>query len=88
MTRIFVAIATIGRAGLVRQTVGLLADQTRPADGIIVVGAGEADVAGVADLRGDPEVILSARGLCRQRNAALDHVAGRADVVVFSTTIS
>lgn len=83
MTRIFVAIATVGRAELVRRTVDLLADQIRPADGIVVVGSAESDVAGVGEVRGEPEVTISERGFCRQRNAALDHIGDRADVVVF-----
>lgn len=83
MIRIFVGIATVGRPDLVRRTVDILADQTRAADGIVVAGAAAADVAGVAAARGGPEVILSERGLCRQRNALLDHIGERADAVVF-----
>lgn len=81
--RIFVAVATIGRPDLVRRTIELLDLQTRRPDGIVVAGASEGDVAGVADVRGRPEVIVARRGLCRQRNAALDHIGDRADVVVF-----
>lgn len=83
MSRLFVAIATVGRADLVRRTSDLLADQTRAPDGVVVVGADPADVAGVEQARGDPEIILSERGLCRQRNRALAAIAGRADIVVF-----
>lgn len=81
--RIFVAIATIGRAELVRRTVDLLADQTRPPDGVVVATVTEQDVAGIEQARGAPEVVFSAKGLCRQRNRALSALAGRADVVIF-----
>ena len=81
--RIFVVVATIGRAELVRRTVDLLADQTRPADGVVVATVSEQDVAGIEQARGQPEVLFSAKGLCRQRNSALSALAGRADVVIF-----
>ena len=83
MGRLFVVIATVGRPNLVRQTVDLLARQTRPADGVLVVGADAEDVAGVAEARTNPEIAFSKRGLCRQRNRALDLLTGRADWIVF-----
>jgi glycosyltransferase involved in cell wall biosynthesis len=81
--KIIVAIATVGRAGLSRQTVDLLANQIRRPDRVIVVGAGPDDVAGVEQARGEPEIVISRRGSCAQRNAALDLVEGQADVIVF-----
>ncbi|MDR6510122.1 glycosyltransferase involved in cell wall biosynthesis [Novosphingobium capsulatum] len=83
MLRIHVAIATVGRASLARQTIDLLAGQSRQPDGVIVVGAAQADLAGIADSPLTPELALAERGLCRQRNRALDLLAGRADVVIF-----
>lgn len=81
--RLFVVVATVGRAALTRQTVDLLAEQTRPPDGIVVVGVGAADVAGVESARGAPEIAFAERGLCRQRNRGLELIAGRADIVTF-----
>ncbi len=81
--RIIVAIATVGRAALTRQTADLLADQIRPADSVLVVGATDADVADIAEARGHPEILVARRGLCCQRNAAMDAIRGRADIVVF-----
>lgn len=81
--RIFIVIATIGRADLVRRTIDLLADQVRPADGIVVSSVTPSDVAGVEQARGEPEVLLGEKGLCRQRNRALDALEDRADVIIF-----
>jgi glycosyltransferase involved in cell wall biosynthesis len=81
--RIIVAIATVGRAALTRQTTDLLADQIRPADSVLVVGASDADVAGISEARGHPEVLVARRGLCCQRNAAMEAIRKRADIVVF-----
>ena len=81
--RIFVVIATIGRAELVCRTIDFLADQSRPADGIVVSSVTPQDVAGVDQARGAPEVLFGEKGLCRQRNRALDALQDRADVIVF-----
>jgi glycosyltransferase involved in cell wall biosynthesis len=79
-----VAIATVGRPALVARTVGQLARQNRRADGVLIVGASPADVDGLAQLPDPCEIVLAdRRGLCRQRNRALDHLRDRADVVIF-----
>lgn len=83
MLRIHVVIATVGRAELARQTIDLLHGQSRQPDGVLAVGACEQDLAGLADSPVQPELLLAPRGLCRQRNHALDRLVGRADVVVF-----
>lgn len=83
MLQIQVVIATVGRADLVRRTVDLLADQSRRPDGVLVVGAEPSDIAGLSDSPINPELALTARGLCNQRNHGLDLIAGRADVVIF-----
>lgn len=84
VTRLYVAIATVGRPALVAKAVRQLAHQTRRADGVLIVGASGADVDGLEELSGLCEVMLAEqRGLCRQRNRALDHLDGRADVVIF-----
>lgn len=83
MLKIFVVIATVGRAELVRQTVDMLADQSRPANGIVVATVTPADVAGIEQARGGAEIVYSEKGLCRQRNRAMEELDGRADVVIF-----
>jgi GT2 family glycosyltransferase len=87
--RIAIIIATTGRADLLRRTVARLAHQTRRADRVILVGVTSADLAGAgsgpcaAAALAPVELILAERGLPRQRNAGLRHLAGEADVVVF-----
>jgi len=80
---IHVVIATIGRAQVVRQTVDILAEQTRHADEILVVTVGPEDVAGIDQARSKARVLFSEKGLCRQRNRALDELQDAADIIVF-----
>ena len=75
--RIGVGIATVGRAGVLREAIEELRQQTRPADRVIVCGASPDDVAGI-----DAEVIMGPRGLTAQRNAVLA-AAADCDVLVF-----
>ena len=81
--RIFVMVATVGRAEVTLRTVDRLALQTRKPDGIVVVGAQASDIAGVEQARGNPEIHLGERGVCNQRNRGLDIIGDRADVVIF-----
>lgn len=83
MARFYVVVATVGRAALTRRTVDLLAGQTRRPDGVIVVSVSPADVEGVAASIVQPEIAFAERGLCRQRNKALDMLRGRADYITF-----
>jgi GT2 family glycosyltransferase len=83
LARLHVLVATLGRAELTRQTIDRLADQTRPPDGVVVVGVGEGDIAGVNQARGNLEIVLGPRGSCAQRNHGLDMLQGRSDIVVF-----
>lgn len=83
--RIYVAVATTGRPAIVRQTVERLRSQSRPADGIIIVGANPCDVADICadDPTVETIVVPESKGLCKQRNTALRHIDGRCDAVVF-----
>lgn len=81
--RIHIIIATTGRPEIAAAAAGRLARQTRLPDGIVVVGAHPSDVGGVADSNPAAEVLIAPRGLCNQRNAGLDHIAGDSDVAVF-----
>lgn len=82
-----VIVASVGRAELLALTVARLAEQTRPPDLVLVVGVGDADVAGVAAAaRGVGlaiEVHLAAKGLPIQRNAGLRALGDRADHITF-----
>jgi GT2 family glycosyltransferase len=81
--RIAIAIATTGRAELLRQTVPTMLAQTRAPDLFLIAGAAPDDIAGLGDLDPRIEAILAPRGLPAQRNAALNTLKGRCDVVVF-----
>lgn len=83
MLRIHVAIATAGRAALLCETIELLARQTRQPDGVLIVAPDARDVAGVGQGVIRPDIEIAQRGLCRQRNRALDLLRDRADVVLF-----
>lgn len=83
--RIHVAIATTGRPDVLCKVVDRFRHQTRKPDGIVVVGAGPADVAGLELLENPPDqtVISPKKGLCCQRNVALSLLRGKSDAVVF-----
>jgi GT2 family glycosyltransferase len=79
---IVVGIPTVGRSAVLCETLRELARQTRPPDRIVVCGASDQDVAGVAAIAPQAVTLLTEAGLPRQRNAILD-AAGTADIVVF-----
>lgn len=81
--RIYVAIATVGRADLLVKTVDRLSDQTRKPDGVVISVPSSKDVAGIEKARTDVHILLSPKGLAAQRNVALDHLRDKADVVIF-----
>jgi glycosyltransferase involved in cell wall biosynthesis len=81
--RIHAVIATTGRPEIVKRVVTRLTAQTRAPDGVLVVGASPEDIAGLEGTTDILETLVSRRGLCRQRNAALDHLGDSTDVVAF-----
>lgn len=81
--RIAIAIATTGRAELIRRMAPQWLAQTRPADRVVVAGAAPADAAGVAEAFPAIEVIVARKGLPAQRNAALDRLGGDCELVIF-----
>ena len=85
MTRICIAIATLGRPDVVARTVDLLRRQRRRPDAVVIAATSPADVGRLtAEADGARfEVIYSEKGLCRQRNNALAHLRDRADVILF-----
>ena len=84
MLRIHIAIATIGRPALLRETVDLIARQTRLPDGVLIVAPSEEDFGTAAESAVRPDFALSPKGLCRQRNRAPDLLAGRPEIVLFT----
>lgn len=83
LLRIHVIVATCGRAETVGKLVRLLENQTRPANGVTVVGTCDADIVGVAEASANATVLIGRRGLCCQRNLGIATVRDNADVVVF-----
>lgn len=81
--RIHVVIATVGRPETVRKVVEHLGKQSRPADGVIVVGADAKDVDGLDRLEAGPTVLIAPKGSCSQRNAGIDKIQDCSDVVIF-----
>ncbi len=82
--KLTVIIATTGRAELLCKTVARLSVQSRAPDRVIVSAVTQSDVAGVAEAAPFPlDVIFAERGLPKQRNAGLHHLAGGSDIVVF-----
>jgi GT2 family glycosyltransferase len=80
--KIVIAIATTGRAPIVQQTLARLVRLDPPPDRVVVVGAQPADVAGLSSPL-PLTVELAEKGLCRQRNRALQVIGASADVVAF-----
>jgi hypothetical protein len=69
---------------LLGQTVKWLGQQIRRPDRVIVCAVEPGDAEGLTAPDGIPlEIIYARRGLPRQRNAALRHLAGDAEIVVF-----
>lgn len=83
MSEMHVVIPTIGRPEVVAAVVDNLAEQTRPADAIHVVGVSAADIAELAGKRGNIIASLSEKGSCKQRNHALREIGGAGDIVLF-----
>ncbi|MDX2275101.1 MAG: glycosyltransferase [Hyphomonadaceae bacterium] len=81
--RLAVAIATTGRAAVLRQTAPTMLAQTRAPDVFLISGAAPEDVAGLAELDPRIETMIAPRGASAQRNAAMNALRGRCDAVVF-----
>ena len=80
--RLAVGIATAGRPVILAQMLRRLARQTRAPDLVVVCAPKAADAEGAADAHPGVVVLTGPRGLPRQRNAILRHLADY-DVVVF-----
>ncbi len=78
--KIVIGIPTVGRADILKETLLEIRNQRRLPDRIFVCGTSDADVRGAAAT--DCDVIITAPGLPRQRNAIIDAAKG-ADIVLF-----
>ena len=83
MSKIVVAVATLGRPDDVGELLEALSEQTRQPDHIVL---------SVTDLQNDlpdpgiyqkAEVLIGSKGLCAQRNRVLDHNQAQYDFLVF-----
>lgn len=81
--RVAVVYATVGRAGILAPVLDRLRHQTRQPDRVIVSAVTPADVEGVSSSAIDFELLYGSKGLCAQRNRALDAVRGQVDIVLF-----
>lgn len=81
--RLAIVIASLGRAEVLRQIVDRLALQSRLADIVVVSAVTPDDTTGLDQSPVAVEILYGPKGSCAQRNRALDHVAGRADVILF-----
>jgi GT2 family glycosyltransferase len=81
--RLQVIIPTIGRAELTCKAVSRLWNQTRLPDGVIVAGVTAADVAGIEAAAPRTEIVFAPKGLCSQRNHALNLIRDKAELVIF-----
>ena len=84
MAKVCVIIASIGRAEQLALSVRRLASQTRPPSSILVVSVSPEDVVGLDEITDLPlEVVFGDKGLPKQRNVGLRHMAGKADIIAF-----
>lgn len=80
---ISVVIVSKGRPDILAGTLASLDQQTRPPDELLLVVTGEADLPAGVRQRPECRVLLSAPGIPRQRNCALDHLSAASGAVVF-----
>jgi len=81
--RVALVVATSGRAAMLQQVALHWLRQTRPFERIVLSAPAAEDVAGLGSLSDRIEIVLGARGLCAQRNAALDRLAGSCPLAIF-----
>ncbi|GGB67908.1 MULTISPECIES: glycosyltransferase family 2 protein [Henriciella] len=81
-TRLAVAIATLGRPDTVAENIEILRRQSRPADRILLSVTGPEDLPDNIDMTGI-ETVFGSKGLCAQRNRALDALQEDVDYIIF-----
>jgi len=81
--KLVVVYATLGRAPILKPVLENLRFQTRLADLIVVSAVSPEDVIGSESSSLHPEIIFGPKGLCAQRNHAMNHLVGRSDIIIF-----
>ena len=82
MSKIAVAIASLGRPETVGEVLSTLRAQTRQADKLLFSVTSEDDLPTGIEMD-DVEVVIGSKGLCAQRNRALEKLLGDYDFLVF-----
>ncbi|GAA4773559.1 glycosyltransferase [Stakelama sediminis] len=83
MARLHVIVPTIGRPELIEDNVRRMFAQSRPPDGMLVVGTSPKDVGDFSAPDLPVQIVLTEKGLCRQRNRGIDLVVDKSDIIVF-----
>lgn len=78
-----VVVASLGRPELIGQMASLMKEQTSRPEMLLFSVVSDADCPGGLVRSNRLQVIKGRKGLCAQRNSALEWLAGRYDIVVF-----
>jgi GT2 family glycosyltransferase len=81
--RLVVIIPTVGRKDLLPSMLALLEEQTRLPDEVIVSAPDESHAGPYEAERYEFTRVFGKRGLCAQRNQALEQAIGRSDIITF-----
>lgn len=81
--KLFVIIATYGRKDLLDHVLSLLEAQTRLPDEVIISAPDASHVLARSSSAYKLTTLFGDRGLCRQRNRALENAVGRCDIITF-----
>jgi GT2 family glycosyltransferase len=81
--RLVVIIPTIGRKDLLPNTLEVLENQTRPPDEVVISAPDESHAGPFETDRFTVTHVFGKRGLCAQRNQALEKVAAQSDIITF-----
>ena len=81
--KLVVIVPTVGRKEIVTRTLHHLERQTRPPNEVIVSAPDRSHVEPFLATRYPVSYVFGKKGLCAQRNRALDRALGRFDIVTF-----
>lgn len=81
--KLIVIIATAARRALLAKAVAHLEHQLRPPDEVIISAPDESHVGAIGPHSFPVNCVFGKSGLTAQRNIALDHALGRADIITF-----
>lgn len=81
--KLAVIIATLGRPEVLVKTVAHLVTQSRLPDELVISATSDEDIGTLPPLPFPVTRLLGTKGLCVQRNRALDHVRNTADIVLY-----